>query len=488
MMLIKQFLGSKNIKNTIWNVLEVTLSPLLFFISIPIFLNYLGEEKFGVWMLLNAIILVMQALNLGLNIATYKHISEAIKQRNWVFASNSLNTNISLTILLTGIVGLVTLILAFGIEYKNWLIETISGKQAVLDVIFLCPVIVLVKFLEQIFYNVFRAFEEFKFVTWISLGVKLLTVSINLLLAYYTQSVFYIFCCIGLVGFLGVVTSYALIKTKIPEYRFAFLLKQELIKSEIKFALYLWLQSIAVIAVYQGDRLLISQGFGVVTLSYYSIVATLFNHIHMGLTALTPWLFPQIVKAQEYGKSHIETMYVNVRNIGVVVSVCLVLVFSLISEPFITLWLGNETYLQIDVYLKWFTVFQFFFIFSIAPYFFMNASGQEKLNLKLVLMFTGVNVLGMLTGYIWYFTVEAILIGLSISTVIGMSIMHGVIECTMDKKSPLFHLLLMFLPSVFGACSVLYDGMWKWNWAILCLISLYVIYFKVFRTEFKKIL
>lgn len=487
-MLIKQFIGSRNIKNTIWNILEVTLSPLLFFISIPLFLNYLGEEHFGVWMLLNAIILVMQAFNLGLNIATYKHISEAIKQRDWTLASHSLNTNISLTILLTGIVGLAVFILFLGIEHKNWLIESISSKQAVLQVIFLCPVIVLIKFLEQIFYNVFRAFEEFKFVTWISVGVKILTVSINLAIAYYTQSVFYIFCCIGFVSFLGILISYRLIKTKIPKYRFTFLLQRELIKSEITFALYLWLQSIAVIAVYQGDRLLISQGFGVVTLSYYSIVATLFNHIHMGLTALTPWLFPQIVKARQLGKSYIESMYVNVRNIGIVVSVCLVLCFSLVSDFFITLWLGQETYLQISVYLKWFTVFQFFFIFSIAPYFFMNASGQEKLNLKLVLMFTGVNVLGMLTGYIWYFTVEAILIGLCVSTVIGMSIMHGVIEGTLEKKSPFIHLVLMFLPSVFGVCSVLNDGMWKWNWAILCLISLYVIYFKVFRTEFKKIL
>ena len=123
-MLIKQFIGSRNIKNTIWNILEVTLSPLLFFISIPLFLNYLGEEHFGVWMLLNAIILVMQAFNLGLNIATYKHISEAIKQRDWTLASHSLNTNISLTILLTGIVGLAVCILFLGIEHKNWLIES----------------------------------------------------------------------------------------------------------------------------------------------------------------------------------------------------------------------------------------------------------------------------------------------------------------------------------------------------------------------------
>lgn len=487
-MLIKHVIRSRNIKNTIWNILEVTLSPLLFFISIPLFLNYLGEENFGIWMLLNAIILVMQAFNLGLNIATYKHVSEAIKQRDWMLASNCLNTNISLTLLLTALVGLVMYMLALGIEHKDWLIDSVSAKQIVLQVIFLCPVIVLIKFLEQIFYNVFRAFEEFKFVTWISLGVKILTVSLNLCIAYYTQSVFYIFCCIWLVGFLGILVSSTLIKAKIPGYRFAFLLKQELIKSEITFALYLWLQSIAVIAVYQGDRLLISQGFGVLTLSGYSIVATLFNHIHMGLTALTPWLFPQIVKAKQLGKSYIENMYVNVRNVGIVVSVCLVLCFSLGSDFFITLWLGQETFLQISMYLKWFTVFQFFFIFSIAPYFFMNASGQEKLNLKLVLMFTGLSALGMLTGYIWYYTVEATLIGLCISTIVGMIVMHGVIETTLEKKSPFIHLILMFLPSVFGACSVLSNGMWKWNWAILCLVSLYVIYFKVFRTEFKKIL
>lgn len=487
-MLIKQFISSKNIKNTIWNVLEVALAPLLFFISIPLFLNFLGEERFGVWMLLNAIILIMQAFNLGLNISTYKHLSGAIKKEDWTFASNSLNTNVSLTLLLSLLVGGVTYCIGLGIEHKGWFIGIDTDKIAVLNVLVLCPLVVLVKFIEQIFYNVFRAFEEFKYVTWISLSVKVLTVACNLLLAYYTQSVFYIFSCIAFVGTLGVFTSYILLKRKIPGYTFSFLLDPDFIKNEVKFALYMWLQSIAVIAVYQGDRLLVSQGFGVITLSYYSIVATLFNHIHMGLTALTPWLFPQIVKAEQLGKVYVENLYVNVRNIGIMASVVLVLCFSLVSEPLMFIWLGEETYLQIEVYIKWFTIFQFFFIFSIAPYFFMNASGQEKLNLKLVFMFTGINALGMLSGYLWYFTVEAVLIGLSISTAVGMFAMHAVIESTLETKSYVKHLSLMFLPSVFGVCSVLSHTWGKGIWAIICLISLYIIYIKVFKTEFKKIL
>ncbi len=487
-MLRNKFISSKNIKNTIWNLLEVVLSPLLFFISIPLFLEFLGEERFGVWMLLNAIILIMQALNLGLNISTYKHLSEAVRRQDWVFASNSLNTNVSLTILLTFIVGSVLFCIGLGIEYKEWFIETQTSKNQVLEVLVLCPFIVLVKFIEQIFYNVFRAFEEFKYVTWISLCVKVLTVGINLILAYYIQSIFYIFCCIGLISAFGIGASYILIKRKIPGYTFSFLLQAQFIRNEIKFALYTWLQSIAVIVVYQGDRLLVSHGFGVVTLSYYSVVATLFNHIHMGLTALTPWLFPQIVKAQEQGKAYVENLYINVRNIGIVASVILVLCFSLISEPLMILWLGKDTFIEIEMYLKWLTIFQFFFIFSIAPYFFMNASGQEKRSLKLVLMFTGLNVVGMLIGYMWFFTVEALLIGLSISTAIGMIAMHAIIETTLHIKSNFKQLSFMFLPSIFGVCSVLSTEWWKWIWALICLISLYIIYFKMFKTEFKKIL
>ena len=82
-------------------------------------------------------------------------------------------------------------------------------------------------------------------------------------------------------------------------YNFRLSFNKSHIKYEINYSVFVWFQSIAVIIAYQGDRILVSYGFGLATLSFYAIVATLFNHIHMAFGAILAWLFPQIVKSSD---------------------------------------------------------------------------------------------------------------------------------------------------------------------------------------------
>jgi O-antigen/teichoic acid export membrane protein len=65
--MIKRILQSKNSQNSIWNILEVLVSPLILFVSIPFFLQQLGTEEYGIWMFVNTIVVLLQSLNLGLN-------------------------------------------------------------------------------------------------------------------------------------------------------------------------------------------------------------------------------------------------------------------------------------------------------------------------------------------------------------------------------------------------------------------------------------
>ncbi len=482
----KEIFASRNLKNSVWNLIEVLLGPAILFVSIPIFLAQLGAEDYGVWMLVNSIVIVMQAFNLGLNFSTYKHVSVAIANKDNKQIENTLNTNLSFTLLILLASLVVASVLCLGIYYWNWFIENPSVKSKLIVSIFIGMIILFGKLTEQILYSVYRAFEDFKYVTILSIVLKLITVLGNVLIAIYTQNVVYVLAFSALVTLLGIIGNYQLLFRFIPGYRFFFRLNKALVRHEISYSLFIWVQSIFIIIVYQGDRLLVSYKFGLAALSFYAIVATLFNHIHMAFGAMTSWIFPQVAKNKE-DKQFVFDLYLRTRNVSVVLSIFLLAVFCLISESLFVLWLGETNYSQIAEYVKWFSVFEFFLIFSNIPILFLNASGHEKLGLRLVIIFTTINFMGILTGLFLYHSLQALVISIAVSIIPGMFVLHYSISKKFETvKMSILKLALLFLPSIFGSGIAIFDTMeFKLSCFVLCLFSLYWVYFKQQKTSFK---
>jgi len=477
---------SKNLKNSFWNILEVVLAPLLFFISIPIFIDILGENDFGLWMFITSIVVFMQSMNLGLPFSTYKHISTGIKEGNKDSISVTLNINISLTLLLVLVCVLICSMLNVGIVKFDWFIDNSKDKINLINGLYLGMGILAVKFLEQIFYNGFRAYEEFQYATIISVGVKLFTVIGNLVIAYLTGNILYILSYTFFLGMLGVFVSYFATKKLTKFYRFKFTLERMAVKREIKYAFVTWLQAITIIFIFQGDKILVTSKFGMVALSSYVTIAMLFNHMHMAFGALTPWLFPQVAKNQEKAEE-VKGLYISVRNSSIIMSTVILACFCLISGPLISFWLGEEMYSGITETVKWFCVFEFFFLLSITPNFYLNASGMEKFNLRMVLIYTGCNAIGLVLAYVLGTEVWHFVLALALSTILGMLLFHYFLNKKIARYK-MGNVIVVMLPAVIGS-GIALANTWtlKIAFFILCILSLYLIFFKVYKTNLKKI-
>ena len=68
-------------KNTFFNILNFLASPIAMFFAIPIFIYYLGIEKFGIWILINSIINTIRFVDAGLGNSIIKFVSK-YKARN----------------------------------------------------------------------------------------------------------------------------------------------------------------------------------------------------------------------------------------------------------------------------------------------------------------------------------------------------------------------------------------------------------------------
>lgn len=469
--------------------MEFILTPLVFFLSIPIFLDCLGPEDYGIWMFVNSVIIVMQAFNLGLSFSTYKHVSTSIANGNEDQIRRTLNTNLTLTILIFLLALITTVILSLFVQHYNWFLDDLSKKNLLVTGLLCGGFTLLAKLIEQILLNVFRAYERFRDVTVISVVLKILIVSGNLLLVYFTRDLEYVFYFTAAGSLLGVFLLYGYLKKLLPSYSYEFSYDIEHVKFEVGYSIVVWMQTVAIIIVYQGDRILVSYVFGVTVLSYYAIVSTLFNHIHMVLGAMTSWLFPQIVKSIN-DRQIVNEMYAEYRNISLFLSVLALASFSLVSELVFTLWLGEEVFIQLKEILRWYMIFELFFVSTLIPNNFLNASGNERYNLRLVFIYTGLNLIGILIGAIFFSSIQAMLIGLVISTIIGMYILHREVNDIFGLKAiGAVSLIGLFVPSLLGAGVAFFDSLeLKLVMFFACLLSLYLVHVRLGRTNFRLLL
>jgi O-antigen/teichoic acid export membrane protein len=483
--MIKQVLQSKNMRNSFWNVSEVLVAPFILFISIPFFLRYLGSADYGIWMLVNTLIVLLQSLNLGLNTSTYKHVSHALAENNEKQITQTLNTNISLTILISLFGCLLLLVFLAGVFFFNWFVDQPDEKITLATSVLLGGFLLFSKLTEQILYNVYRAYESFQYVTILSISSKLVSVVGSIGIAYYSRNVALVLAFNAVIAVLFLPVSLYYLKRFIPFYHFRFTLQKTAIRHEVNYSMFVWMQTIVVVATYQGDRLLVSYGFGLDTLSFYTIVATIFNHIHMAFAALTGWVFPQIAK-NIHDTAFVLRFYLHARNLSAFLAISILTIFALLSEPLFTIWLGTEHFLQIEAYLKLFTMFEFVFLFTIVPNFLLNGFGYEKLNWKLTLVYTLLNCIGMYGGYVFFQTVESILIGLVVTTIMGMFILHITLDHKFQlSKNSVVSTLVLFVPSLLGISSIYFtDWSLKIVLSLATIVSAYLLFIHVPKTKF----
>lgn len=469
---------SKAVNHTFWNVAGVVLTPALFFITIPFHIKYLGEEQYGLWVFVNTIIIVLQILNLGLPTSAYKHVAVSIPKRDYAQMQITINTTTSLTLVISLIGFLGIGALSLGIYHYHWFIHDTTYINILYACLFVGGFVLTGKLLENVMLNVFRAFEKFRTVALIMFSFKIVSTIISLIIAYVYHNVFYILIAISALQLLEIFYCFWYFKRLVPGYSYRWMLKKHELKHELKYSLYTWIQSVAVAIVYQSDRFLVSYIFGFTALTYYSIVATLFNHIHMGLAALSGWLFPRMAKLKTMNKDLTAT-YISIHNISTAASILLLCLFALFYQPLFTLWLGAEKLGYMIPFIKWYTAFQLFFIFTINPYYYLNAIGHERLSTRLVLMFSGLNLAGILFGYFMLGTQESFLIGLTVSTVIAMFLLLYFLNKRVLKQYSISQIALMLLPSFAGMAMIFTDNIvWRMVWFLLCMTLTYIIYLK----------
>lgn len=464
-----KLLLNKNLANSFWNLLDIFLYPIVFFVSVPLFIKHLGPEAFGVWMLLNTILVGMQVFNFGLGPGILKNIAWQIGKGDYAAQIRTLNSSLSASMLLFLLAVLVTATLAiFTLKTDLFSIGSHIKSSAALCIA-LTGALVGFRFMEQVFTNLCKAYENFRAAAFITISNRLVPLLVNLVLLVYHPDIATLVISMLICNALTMCYCFFLLHQRFSGYRFRF--KIQIGTESSRFALVLWLQSLCMILIFQADRYLTVQYFGLVTLSFYALTATIFNHLHMGFNALLGWVAPKFTKwkAQDIEVKH---LYIASRDSVLLISVNALLLFHFLYPYIFPVILGADSTKAMTPYINYFIIMELFLASSIIPAYFLNASGHEKGYLYFLVAFALGTVALMLIMLHYVNSPMAVVYALVISNLAGMIFQNLFSEKQLFDKSTILRqlsgwVLLPTLASVF----LLYPTQW---WGILSLIVVYI--------------
>ena len=72
-------INSTNVRNSGWNLANILFYPAAFLAMTPFFIDRLGEDIFGEWMLINSYVYIgVHIIGFGLPVSITAHVAEAI--------------------------------------------------------------------------------------------------------------------------------------------------------------------------------------------------------------------------------------------------------------------------------------------------------------------------------------------------------------------------------------------------------------------------
>lgn len=441
---------TRNIKNSVYNTADVIVYPVFFFATIPFFMNHLGEEVFGLWMLMNSLIIAFQIFNFGLAPAIIKYTAYYRAKKDADALNKTIHNGLGISFLLLFLSICSGAVLAYLISKKQLFALPASITGLGVKAMLLTSVIIGLKFSEQVLLHVFKGMERFDLYFFINNTIRFLTLGINMVQIYFFTSLTAMLAVSIIVTLLMIGVQMLLLKKTAKWFTAGIALNKENASELLSFGFFTWIQSLIVIVTFQIDRYIVVSKYGTAVLGYYALVATIFVNIHTCITAAANWLIPKIVNQSS------AELYKNLRAFVTLLGFFALIVFCMLYKPVFKLWVGDEKLEQMTSYIQLFTAFEFFYFLMIAPPLFLNYSGNIKQGTKAIYIVSLLNMTGLITGFLVTGTISGMLWGLLISTIAGMLIVYEIINQLVLKRAFLFDALFFLISAGCASLAIFY--------------------------------
>lgn len=380
------------VKNVSLGVFFKAINLIAVFTTIPLLLNYLDTEQYGVWVTIFSIVNIVFFVDAGIGNGLKTKLSEALSLKDYNLAKTYISTaylfisGIALAVLLIGSV------LLFTIDWQDLFNTTIKNEELIV-VLGLILGMIVISFVLNIFKSFYYSAQQSSKVEFALLIYQLLVLSsIFILLQYFTRNLLYVALVYGIsnisIGVLFTFIFFRKNKNIQPSIKY---FKKEKVNDLMGLSLAFFCIQLCMIVIFTTDNLIITNLIGPEEVTNYDIVYKLFQVvITISVIAQDPFwaLYTDAYQKKDY-KWIKQTL--NRFNKLFFLFIILTIILFFASNSIIKFWLQRDLNIPRNL-LLFMAIFVLVRVYGIIFMNFLNSIGKVKLQMWLYILGAIINI------------------------------------------------------------------------------------------------
>ena len=467
-------LKRREFKNSLWNTADVLVLPMLMLLVTPFFIKKLGPAEYGIWMIVNSIIISLGIVNIGAGDAAIKFISKYNALSDKENIRRIIASTFSLNVVITAIIIILGTILFFLIRNINFFNINAAYITIASGSVLLGSVVFGMKQMEQLALSIFKGYERYDASSIMSIISKSLLLTAQFFVVYSGHSLIYIFLASAGITIVVVFLEYLYVKLSITYLSFFIRFDRSTLKEIFSFSSWSWTQSVLGIIAGHADRFVVITFAGPKFLAYYALASTIGGQIHQVITATISWVFPKVSGKTER-KENLLPLYYKLQFLvitGGTIIISILLVFQ--RQIFLT-WLGAETYSHSILLIKLFLYLAFVNMISIVPYFFLL--GANLIRISAIFMFISVVLtITMMIIFYQFAAVNGLAYGKLISSLVSIPLMLLFVHYNIIEKKDLKSGFIFYLPTLLITAGFYIENIYSFIFIGAAIILIKILY------------
>lgn len=330
------------VKNVIANWSNIIFLALSVFLLYPFFVNLLGEEQYGVWLLIASITGYFALIQMGVPLANVRFISKYYAEGDFEKLNEVLGSNIFLFSCMAGLTLLVGSVLALTLD-SVFQIPPEYVRFAKIAMV-LASLEIALRFIFEAVEGVLHARQEFVIVNIVKNIMIVCRVGLSFWLVTYEYGLIWIAALLLFTTICESLVFFIYVKHKYPQLHFfPRLASKQVLLDIFGYSSFVLLLQVASRISFQTDALVLASVVSVASVVWFGVANSMLLYLTQFITGISKVLMPRISELETVGNvSEIQAQYLKLSRITglIVFPICLAL--HLFGAEFISVWMGES--------------------------------------------------------------------------------------------------------------------------------------------------
>jgi O-antigen/teichoic acid export membrane protein len=374
-------------RNTLYSLIGYAFPVLAAIFSIPILINALGTEGFGVLTIAWMVSGYFSLLDLGVGRALTKLLSEKLGKNDVEDIPNLIWTALMLTTLI-GFLGGLLISITSSILVNDLFKIPLALREDVEKSFYIIAISVPLVIGNAALRGILESYQRFDIINSIRIPMGSLTFLGPLLVISFSVKLTHIVASLAIVRMLEWLVSFFFCTKVVPEMLKNIRIQPLYIGTVLRFGGWMTISNVLGPLMVYLDRFLIGSIISIGAVSYYATSYEIIHRLMVVPGAIVGVMFPALGALIGTNPLKATTIFFGGVRYTFISIFPLILIIFIFAEEGLRLWLGDEFALQGASVLQWLAIGALISCFSYFPFAVLHAAGRPDLTAKLHLIET----------------------------------------------------------------------------------------------------